>query len=235
MSCRGLFITGTDTGIGKTYVAAGIVRLLRAQGVRVGAYKPTASGSEPGSVGPVWGDVERLHSALGGEFPREAICPQCWHAAVAPPVAARFEGKRIDAALLRRGADWWRERVDLLVVEGAGGLLSPLAETETVADLAVDLGFPLLIVARLSLGTINHTLLTIEAAQARHLTVAGILLNQASPPDSADRSQETNAAELARRTAVPILGVLPYSPGTGLPEGLGLLKIDLVGLVAVRS
>lgn len=232
MSCRGLFITGTDTGVGKTYVAAGIVRLLRKQGVRVGAYKPVASGSEPGSDGAVWHDVEELHAALGGEFSRDVICPQRWHAAVAPPVAARLEGSQVDAALLRRGADWWRERVDLLVVEGAGGLLSPLTETETVVDLACDLGFPLLVVARLSLGTINHTLLTIEAALARRLRVAGVLLNQASPPDAADRSLESNAAELARRTAVPVLGVLPYGPGSGLLQVAAFLRIDFVGLAA---
>src|SRR5262249_17926499 len=135
MSCRGLFITGTDTGVGKTYVAAGIVRLLRQQGMRVGACKPVASGSELGPAGPFWQDVEQLHAALGGEYPRERICPQCWHAAVAPPIAARLEGGEVDGRLLRNGADWWREQVDLLVVEGAGGLLSPLTETETVADL----------------------------------------------------------------------------------------------------
>lgn len=232
MSCRGLFITGTDTDVGKTYVAAGIVRRLRQQGVRVGAYKPVASGSEAGPGEPRWHDVEQLHAAVGGEYPREMICPQTWHAAVAPPVAARLAGSQVDAELLRRGADWWRERVDVLVVEGAGGLLSPLTETESVADLARDLGFPLLIVARLSLGTINHTLLTIEAAAARNLRVTGVVLNQASPPDGSDQSQESNAAELAKRTSIPVLGVLPYGSGSGLLQVPAFLKIDFCGLAA---
>lgn len=232
MSCRGLFITGTDTGVGKTYVAAGIVHALRAQGVRVGAYKPAASGSEEGAAGPIWQDVERLSAALGGGFPRSAICPQCWHAPLAPPVAARREGGQVDPLLLRRGADWWRERVDLLVVEGAGGLLSPLTETETVADLARDLGFPLVIVARLSLGTINHTLLTIERAQARGLAIAGIVLNQSTPPDPADLSTESNPEELARRTTVPILAVLPNAAGTDLLEVPAFRRMDLVSLAA---
>lgn len=235
MNCGGLFITGTDTGVGKTTVASAIVRLLRTQRVSVGAYKPVASGSESGPDGPVWEDAERLNSALGGIYPHEAICPQRFHAAVAPPVAARLEGAIVDAALLRRGADWWRERVELLVVEGAGGFLSPITETENVADLAVDLRFPLVIVARLSLGTINHTLLTIEAARARKLTVAGILLNQTSPPDSADQSLETNAVELSRRTPIPLLGVLPYSRGSDLLPVLASLRIDFVGLAAGLS
>lgn len=232
MSCRGLFITGTDTGVGKTYVAAAAVRRLSERGARVGAYKPTASGSEDGPQGPVWVDVEQLFSALGGKHPREFICPQRWHAPLAPPVAAQCEGSRVDAALLRRGAEWWRERVDYLVVEGAGGLLSPLTESESVADLAADLGFPLLIVGRLSLGTINHTLLTIEAARRRELPVAGVILNQATPPDVADRSTATNPAELASRTDVPILGILPHDPSKDLLRDSAFLKIDFAGLTA---
>lgn len=231
MSCRGLFITGTDTGVGKTYVASAFVRRLRDLHVRVGAYKPTASGSEPGAEGPVWGDVEQLYSALGGEFPKDRICPQCWHAPLAPPVAARREGGFVDAELLRRGAQWWRDRVDYLIVEGAGGLLSPVTDTESVADLAGDLGFPLLIVARLSLGTINHTLLTLSAAAARNLPVAGILLNQAEQPAHADISVESNAAELARRTAVPLLGILPFAPRGDLLQTPAFHKIDLIGLL----
>jgi dethiobiotin synthetase len=231
MSCRGLFITGTDTGVGKTHVASAIVRRLRMQQLRVGAYKPTVSGSEGGSEAPFWGDVESLFSALEGEFSKNRICPQCWHAPLAPPVAARREGGFVDAELLRRGADWWRDRVDYLIVEGAGGLLSPLTETESVADLARDLGFPLLIVARMSLGTINHTLLTLNEAVSRKIPVAGILLNQAQAPAQDDISVETNAAELQRRTAVPILGILPFAPHGDLLQTPAFHKIDFVGLL----
>lgn len=234
MSCRGLFITGTDTGVGKTAVAAGIVRLLRTDSACVGAYKPVASGSVTGPNGLCWGDVEELHSALGGEYSREVICPQRFHAAVAPPIAARMEETVVNPDQLRAGALWWRDRVEVLVVEGAGGLLSPITETESNADLAIDLGFPLLVVSRLSLGTINHTLLTLEAARARGLPVAGILLNQAIPPDPADQSSETNPAELAMRTTVPLLGVIPFQVGSDLLQVLASLRIDFVGLAACR-
>lgn len=234
MSCRGLFITGTDTGVGKTRIAAAIVRLLREQGVNVGAYKPAASGSEPGPDGPVWRDIEELCAALGGTFPADAVCPQRFRAALAAPIAAHEEGAVVDGGLLRQGAGWWRERVDFLVVEGAGGLLSPLTDTQTVADLALDLGFPLVVVARASLGTINHTLLTLDAAKTRRLPVAGVILNQAVPPDPADRSCLTNPTELDRRTSVPVLAVFPYDPAGDLLQAGAFRRIDFVGLSAAE-
>lgn len=132
---RGLFITGTDTGVGKTDVAAAIISALRSRGVRVGAYKPAASGSTPGPNGPVWDDVARLQAALEEEIPAEQICPQRFQAPLAPPVAARMEGKEVDAALLRSGIERWRDRAEIVIVEGAGGLLSPLTDSESVADL----------------------------------------------------------------------------------------------------
>src|SRR6266478_4451516 len=100
---QGLFITGTDTGVGKTHVATGVIAALRSRGIRVGAYKPAVSGSVPGPDGPVWNDLERLRAALGSDFPAEKICPQRFHAPLAPPVAARQEGREIDASLLRTG------------------------------------------------------------------------------------------------------------------------------------
>jgi len=216
---RGLFITGTDTGVGKTAVTSAAVRWLRAQGVSVGAYKPAASGAERSPRGEeVWGDVESLFAALGGSFPRERICPQTFAAPLAPPVAAEFEGRQVDGRLLRTGAEWWRDRVDVLLVEGAGGLLAPLSDTESVADVARDLGFPVVIVARLGLGTINHTLLTIEAARARQLDVAGVVLSEAVPLPETDVSWRTNPRELQRRCKVPVLAVVRHVPGGDLLE-----------------
>jgi len=215
--CRGLFVTGTDTGVGKTYVTAGIVRQLREAGVRVGACKPVASGAETWPAGLVWGDVEALWSALGGEYARERICPQRFVAPLAPPMAARAEGRTVDAPLLRSGVEWWREQVEFLLVEGVGGLLAPVSDHELVADLARDLGFPLLIVARRGLGTINHTLLTLEAAQSRGLPVAGVVLNEPVAPDPGDVSANKNAAELARWSGVPILGEVRHATHQGLP------------------
>lgn len=210
MNCRGLFISGTDTGVGKTYVATAIVRRLRESGLRVGAYKPAVSGAETSPAGPIWNDVQLLAAALGDAYPEERISPQRFKAALAPPVAARAEGRSVDSRLLRSGTNWWRDQVDFLIVEGVGGLLSPLTETESVADLAKDLGFPLLIVARAGLGTINHTLLTLEAAQRRNLQVVGVVLNQTNSEVGTDVSSLTNASEIAARTSVPILGVFPF-------------------------
>jgi dethiobiotin synthetase len=217
MSLDGLFITGTDTS------------------VRVGAYKPAASGSRPGPQGPVWDDAVRLQAALGGGVPVARICPQRFHPPLAPPVAARQEGKVVDAELLRTGIDWWRGRVEFVIVEGAGGLLSPLTESETVADLAVSFGFPLLIVARLSLGTINHTLLTLEAARSRGLAVAGVVLNQPITADARDCSLQSNAAELEKRCGAPILAILPHAPAAGLIQHSPLFTIDWSGFTSKRN
>ena len=205
---RGLFITGTDTGVGKTHVSCAIVRDLRAAGHRVGAYKPVCSGVRIDPNGrSVWDDVEELRQALGGEFSDDQISPQRFAAALAPPIAARQEGRSVDLAELQRGFDDWRSRCELLIVEGAGGLLCPLTDDETMADLAARFQFPLLIVARCGLGTINHTLLTIEVARARGLRVAGILLNEAIPVQRDDLSVDTNAAEIALRGSIQVLGI----------------------------
>ncbi len=224
-----LFVTGTDTGVGKTTVAAALVRHWRAQGRNIGAYKPVASGSETGPNGePFWGDVEAYFAALDGQFPKERICPQSFPAPLAPPVAARYAGRTVDSQLLLSGARWWESQVDSLVVEGAGGWLSPLSDSESNADLAVALGYPVLVVARLGLGTINHTLLTVEAAQRRGLQVCGVVLN-AAQPSGADESVNSNPEELARRCPAPFLGVLPYSPQGDLLHHPAFLR--MIGLL----
>jgi dethiobiotin synthetase len=230
MNPLGLFISGTDTGVGKTYLTSRIIRELRAAGVRVGAYKPACSGSRRDAAGDeVWDDLQELSSALNHEFPRNRICPQTFTAPLAPPVAARLEDRTVDRDLLRSGAYWWSGRVDFLLVEGVGGLLCPLTNDEMVADLACDLGFPLIIVARLGLGTINHTLLTIEAAHRRGLVVAGIVLSEVEPADG-DLAAQTNPAELSRRCQVPILGIVRHQADIELLEVGGAIRIDWVGI-----
>jgi dethiobiotin synthetase len=232
---RGLFITGTDTGVGKTYVACRLIAALRDRGIRVGAYKPVVSGCVAGPVGPVWEDPARLQAALGGDVPIERIGPQRFQASLAPPVAARLEGREVDAVLLRSGIDWWRGRADAVVVEGAGGLLSPVTETESVADLAVSFAFPLVVVARVSLGTINHTLLTLEAARSRGLVVAGIVLNHSTLPGSDDRSVESNPGELEKRCGVPILAILPHDSTPDLLRQTPLFTIDWMRFMSNRA
>jgi len=211
----GLFITATDTGVGKTYVTAMIARALCDAGRSVGAYKPVCSGAEIGADGSAsWGDVSTLTAAIGGPIDALRVCPLRLRAPLAPNVAARRENAEIDFQQLCEGAHWWRGRVEILLVEGVGGLLCPLTARETIADLAATLNYPLLVVARLGLGTINHTLLTVEAAQNRGLTVAGILLNEAEPLASLEGTEE-NPIEIERRTRIPVLGILRY--GRSLP------------------
>ena len=228
----GLFITGTDTGVGKTFITALIAEQVRGEGVRVGAYKPACSGAVETMEGTVWEDVEALWRATGDVFDRERIGPQRFPAPLAPPIAAREEGRSVDSELLRSGARWWESRCEFLLVEGAGGLLCPLTKEETVADLAADLGLPLVIVARATLGTINHTLLTIEAARARGLAIAGVLLNEAAPV-AGDGSVATNGAEIERRSGVPVLGVVPHGASARLLTGTGGRKIEWRGLARV--
>jgi dethiobiotin synthetase len=205
-----LFITGTDTGVGKTYVAARIARALVATGRRVGVYKPAASGCARHGGILVSDDAVALWNAAGRPGELDRVCPQRFAAPLAPHLAARAEGKEIDAALLRDGIEYWQQRSEIVLVEGAGGLMSPLGDEDYVADLAAAFRFPLLVVSRNVLGTINQTLQTLIAAAAFKggLPVAGVVLNHAAPPAADDVSLASNRAELQRRCARPILAEL---------------------------
>jgi dethiobiotin synthetase len=209
---RGLFITGTDTEIGKTYVAALVAQSLVAAGHRVGVYKPAASGCARRDGALVSDDATRLWLAAGSPGTLAEVCPQVFEAPLAPHLAAAAEGRTLDAGLLRRGLDPWLERSDIVLVEGAGGLMSPLGDDEYIADLAYDLGFPLLVVAPNVLGTINHVLQTlITAATFRDgLDVAGIVLNQVRERHD-DVSTELNAREIRRRAVPPLVAELGFA------------------------
>jgi dethiobiotin synthetase len=207
----GLFITGTGTDVGKTYVGALIAQSLRNSGRRVGVYKPVASGCEERDGQLQAPDAVRLWEAAGRPGTLDRVCPQRFRAPVAPHLSARAEGRRVDAELLRDGIRFWQEMCDIVLVEGAGGLMSPISDDDYNADLAAEFGYPLIVVSANALGTINATLQTLitAATYCEGLPVAGIVLN--SPVASHDdASIDSNADELARRCVPPLLSSVPH-------------------------
>jgi len=225
---RGLFITGTDTGVGKTQVGAALAHALaatlseRGQALRV--RKPIESAATPTANGLLAEDANTLRLAAGSAEPLRQICPYPLAAVASPQRAAALEGKSYSVAQLQRACMASVASDDFLLVEGAGGLLSPLCDDGLNADLAQRLGLPVLLVVADRLGCINHTLLTIEALSARGLQLQAIVLNQCQPMPPAG---DDNAAELARHCHSPMM-VMPASghspPWAGLP-GETLLKI----------
>lgn len=208
---RGLVLIGTGTDVGKTYVTQLIARQLVSEQVRCGIYKPVCSGAERDDAGtPVWHDIETHFAALEGRFPRSRICPQAFLAPAAPPVAARAEGTRVDSERFRSGIRDWIPDADLLLVEGAGGLLSPLSDAETIVELIAEFRLPALLVANFALGEINATRLTLEVAQQRGLTIRGIILNEVKPGRSTVAAQ-TLPDELRRCTEVPLLSIVDWN------------------------
>ena len=185
---HGRFITGTDTEVGKTHFACKHISRLVSQSVRVGVYKPVASGFERKDHRS---DPFQLHRSLGGYgqgISLEKINPYCFDAPLAPPIAAQAEGLRIDGESLVQGAMEWKNDCELLLVEGAGGLFSPITWTMTNADLALRLQFPLILVAENRLGCIHQILATIRAAQSLGLAIETLVLNQRTPEvDDAQR------------------------------------------------
>jgi dethiobiotin synthetase len=211
---RGLFITGTGTGVGKTYVAALIAKALVKSGTRVGVYKPVASGCEFRDGKLVSPDAMSLWDAAERPATLEEVCPQMFAAPLAPHLAARAEGAHIDDALLRTGLEFWRSTSDVVIVEGAGGLMSPISDDGYNADLAAEFGYLLVIVAANQLGTINATLQTLIAAKSFRdgLRVAGVVLNSPTAAND-DASTASNRDELALRCDAPLLAEVAYGGG----------------------
>ena len=199
---RSYFITATDTGAGKTIVTSSIARALRLRGVDVGVMKPVESGCVDKDGALVPEDALALKEASGSTDSIEEICPYRLPLPLSPHLAARRAGVEIDFGALLSGFRKLSGRHDLMLVEGAGGLLTPLTDELTIADLAMKLQLPVIIVAASKLGVINHTLLTIEAVQRRGLEVGAVILNRAS--GAADLSAGHNSAEIKRKTGLPV-------------------------------
>lgn len=218
-----LFVTGTDTGVGKTVVTAAIATLAIAAGRRVAIYKPAQTGVGPADPG----DLEFVQATIGATPLLKTACAYRLRAPLAPAVAARLEGGTIDRAELIRTYHELAAEADVALVEGAGGLLVPLANGYLMADLARDLALPVLVVTRPGLGTLNHTALTVEAARSRGLGVAGLVI--CGYPAEPDIAARTNPRLLVELTDAPLLGVLPHV------DGLSTEALRSAGLAALAS
>jgi dethiobiotin synthetase len=201
------FVTGTDTGVGKTLVACALMHRLRERFARVAGMKPVAAGAQRG-VGSDWcnDDVLALQTAATQPSAPALVNPYLLHAPVSPHIAARRDGIAIDIATIVSAFEALRAQADAVVVEGAGGFRVPLSDTLDGADLAAALGLPVILVVGLRLGCLNHALLTAEAITARGLPLAGWVANRIDPQMP---EQAANIALLRSRLDAPCLAELP--------------------------
>jgi dethiobiotin synthetase len=197
----GLFITGTDTEVGKTVVAGALAACLKARGLDVGVMKPVSAGGRE--------DARFLMAAAGAEDDIDDVNPVNLKAPLSPNVAAREEGQLVDVEAIREAYGRLSERHECTLVEGVGGLLVPIRDDYVAADLARDIGLPVLVVARAALGTINHTLLTLEAARTRALPVVGVVYN-AAKPGPLSTAAVTSPSVVSGLSDVPSVGILPH-------------------------
>ncbi len=200
MSLRGLFVAGTDTGVGKTFVCAGLAMAAVAEGRRLAVMKPVAAGAEATPAGLRNDDALALIEAAGSTAPYEQVNPYCLSTAASPHIAAQAAGVRIDAAVVRDAAQRLAANGDWLLVEGAGGWHAPIGEHDTMAEVARALGLPVLLVVGLRLGGLNHALLTHDAIRRDGLPFAGWIGNGIDP---AMVHLEQNVAWLSRRFGEP--------------------------------
>jgi dethiobiotin synthetase len=215
----GWFITGTDTGVGKTVVAGALAMLVREHGRKVAAFKPVATGCRRDvRLGLVCEDAEFLAHCADSDATLEVINPVRYAGDLAPMTAAERSRRPIDWEAIDRSWDRLRASADWIVVEGAGGLLVPVDQENSMADLARRFDLPLIIVARPGLGTINHTLLTIDAARTRGLPIAAVVVN-GYRPDSATLAEETNPEVIARLARIRIPLIVPFDRHTDPRQG----------------
>ncbi len=236
LSKPGLFITGTDTGVGKTVITGAIAALMRRAGKNVGLCKPIATGCRCQGDTLISDDGLALAACARSDLPQSLITPITYEPPLAPAVAAEKIGRAVDDRRIFGALAEIDRGCDVLLIEGIGGWMVPLDEKRTVADLAVALGYPVLVVTRPNLGTLNHTALTCNAIQQAGLPIAGLVVNGAAD-DPDDPSIADNPRWLAQQTNVTVLAVTPrcdpIEPLSGcLPEPLlkSLDPVDWLGL-----
>lgn len=216
---RGLFITGTDTGVGKTFVTAGMLRALNGMGYRSCPMKPVETGCARRGGVLVPADAIKLLSASGLNEPLDALNPYRFRHALSPSAAADEDGSVISKRKIIAGYNRLRNKYDITIVEGSGGLMVPLYKRYLFMDLIKEMDIPLIIVARPGLGTINHSLLTIKAARDAGINVIGVVINHSSKTVK-DVSVRSNPAAIKSIGNVDILGEVPFTakPGSVLMD-----------------
>ncbi len=209
---NGVFITGTDTGVGKTFVAAGLLAALRLEGWNVAPMKPVQTGCHQRKGSWVAPDLQASLKASGlrvSTAEKADMAPYCFQPACSPHLAAKLAGKRISLKRIENAYHRLRQNYDVLIVEGAGGVLVPLNPQETMLDLMVRLQLPVVLVARPGLGTINHTLLSLRLLNAAKLAVLGVVLNQATP-GRWGQIENDNRVMIERMGNVKVLACIRY-------------------------
>ena len=206
---NGFFITGTDTGIGKTVVTACLATLFKSQGMDVGIMKPIETGVDPACSSSANSDAKFLMESSSSTDAEDEVCPYRLKTPASPYQSAQIEGTQIQPSTILEKFKVLQSRHNMMLVEGIGGLLVPITHRYSVADLALEIGLPLIIVSRLRVGTLNHTLLTINAAKQHRLKIKGIILNRHAA--GALNDIEIKQGELIEEFSnIPILGTCPH-------------------------
>ena len=216
----GVFITATDTEVGKTVITGAIAAALNGRGINVGVMKPVASGGVANGAGKLIAeDATFLMQAAGiEEGERELVNSLCLAPALTPAVAAAVSGVTVDIQAFINSYQKLQEIHHSIVVEGVGGIVAPLWQEYLVADLMAEFALPVIVVARPNLGTINHTVLTVEYGRSRGLDIAGIIINGWNQ-DEVGILEKSNEEYITRLTGLPILGKFPYADSISVPEG----------------
>lgn len=240
---KGFFITGTDTGVGKTVVAGGLAAMLKSKGMDVGVMKPVATGGKEIGGRTISDDARFLMNIIDCQDPYDLVNPICLVPALAPTVAARLSNKVIDMETVWNSFEMLKAKHEFMIIEGIGGLLVPLYDNFYVADMAKRMNLPLVIVSRQILGAINHTLLTVMCARNKGLKIEGIIINNPPPypppqrgrgragEDAAEKinpldSLRSLQAEIERCSGIPILGVIPHDKE---------INVNIAGLFTERT
>lgn len=224
-SPRGIFITATDTGVGKTLVTSALVTHLTQRGIDIGVMKPVETGISRSIK--VQSDGARLQKASGSHDPIAEVCPYVFRLPVAPLSAARAERKTIRMATILQAFHALRQKHDFVAVEGVGGVHVPITGTVDVLDLMQRMGLPVIVVGQSGLGGVNHALLTLHALRQRKVPIVALVLNQLRPVRTKTaQAQEQSTVTLLRRLAkVPVVGPLPYSSSLNRNWNEGMIRL----------